>query len=255
VAVYSGGSSVEGKGPRAKEQGKRAEGRIKNCLLHISTNKYILNVLVGGKMQDLPVDIPDSLWLQYHFANYANPRARVARLVRRGELLRLKRGVYVHAESARDAFVKGKAANRIYGPSYVSFVYALRWYGLIPEHAVHITSATFNKGRKKRYDTPAGSFFYQDVSASAYPYGITFVGEAPRRFLMASPEKALCDELYRISGIRSIQRIRALLFEDLRLDPDGLNKLDRNALIHFSGLYHAVTLNTFAKFLEKGLHA
>lgn len=206
-------------------------------------------------MQNLPVDIPDSLWLQSHFANYANPKARIARLVRQGELLRLKRGVYIHAESARDAFVKGKAANRIYGPSYVSFVYALRWYGLIPEHVEHITSATFNKGRKKRYDTPVGSFFYQDVPASAYPYGITFAGEAPRRFLMASPEKALCDELYRISGIRSIQRIRVLLFEDLRLDPDELNKLDRNALIHFSGYYQATTLSTFAKFLGRGLHA
>jgi len=206
-------------------------------------------------MQNLAVDIPDSLWLQNHFANYANPRAKIARLVRRGELLRLKRGVYIHAESARDAFFKGKAANRIYGPSYVSFVYALRWYGLIPEHVEHITSATFNKGRKKRYDTPVGTFFYQDVPASAYPYGITLMGETSRRFFMASPEKALCDELYRISGIRSIQRIRALLFEDLRLDPDELNKLDRNALIHLSGYYQATTLSTFAKFLERGLHA
>jgi len=206
-------------------------------------------------MQNIPVDIPDSLWLQNHFANYANPRARITRLVRRGELLRLKRGVYIRPESARDAFVRGKAANRICGPSYVSFAYALRWYGLIPEHVVHVTSATINKGRKKRYDTPVGTFFYQDVPARVYPYGITFMGEAPRRFLMAFPEKALCDELYRISGIRSIQRIRALLFEDLRLDPDEFSRLDRNALIHFSGLYHAVTLNTFAGFLRRNHHA
>ena len=206
-------------------------------------------------MQNLLVDIPDSLWLQSHFSEYANPRVRIARLIRRGELLRLKKGVYIQPESSRDAFVKGKAANRIYGPSYVSFAYALRWYGLIPEHVVHITSATYNKGRKKRYDTPAGTFFYQDVPTSAYPYGITFMGEAPRRFLMALPEKALCDELYRISGIRSMQRIRALLFEDLRLDPDEFSKLERDVLIHFSKYYQATTLSTFAKFLKRGLHA
>ena len=206
-------------------------------------------------MQKMPVDIPDPLWLQSCFAEYANPRAKITRLLRRGDLLRLKRGVYIEPESVRDVFVKGKAANRMYGPSYVSFAYALRWYGLIPEHVVHMTSATFNKGRKKRYDTPVGTFFYQDVPASAYPYGITFMGEAPRRFLIALPEKALCDELYRISGIRSIQRVKTLLFEDLRLDPDEFSKLKRKTLIHFSKYYKATTLSTFAKFLERGLHA
>lgn len=206
-------------------------------------------------MQELPVDIPDALWLQSYFADYANPRARIARLVRQGFVLRLKRGLYIRAESASDAFIRGRAANRIYGPSYVSFAYALSWYGLIPEHAVHITSATFRKGRKKRYDTPAGSFFYQDVPDDAYPLAIGFAGDPPRRFLMAFPEKALCDELYRITGIRSIQRIRALLFEDLRLDPDEFSRLDRDLLIYLSGCYHSVTLNAFAGFLRRMHHA
>ncbi len=220
--------------------------------MHIFTGKSTISVLDGGNMQNMPVDIPDSLWLQNYFADYANPRAKAASLVRRGELYRLKRGLYIRAEGARDAFIQGRAANRIYGPSYVSFVYSLSWYGLIPERASHITSATFGKGRKKRYDTPAGSFFYQDVPSAAYPYGITFIGEPNNRFLMACPEKALCDELYRISGIRSIQGIEALLFEDLRLDPEAFGKLDRNSLIRFSSCYHAVTLKAFVRLLERG---
>jgi hypothetical protein len=56
----------------------------------------------------------------------------------------------------------------------VSFIYALRWHGLIPEHVVHVTSATYKKGRSKRYDTPVGSFLYQDVPAEAYPHGVMF---------------------------------------------------------------------------------
>lgn len=199
----------------------------------------------------MPIDIPDSLWLQSYFSDYANPGAKVDRLVRQGGLLRLKRGLYIRAEGAHDDFIQGRAANRIYGPSYVSFVYALSWYGLIPEHVAHITSATFKKGRKKRYDTPVGTFFYQDVPAAAYPHGVTLMGEAHNRFLMACPEKALCDELYRISGIRSIQGIEALLLEDIRLDMDEFSKLDRNTLLLFSSCYHAVTLNAFAKFLER----
>lgn len=214
-----------------------------------------MGVLVGGKMQELPFDIPDSLWLQDYFRDYANPRAKIARLVRQGELLRLKRGLYARARSADDTLTCCRAANRIYGPSYVSFVYALRWYGLIPEHVQHITSATFSRGRKKRYDTPVGSFFYQDVPAQAYPLGIGFVGEKHRRFLMASPEKALCDELCRVSGIRSIKGVKDLLFQDLRLDPAELSRLDRKALQHFAACYHTSTLNTFAKFLGRKPHA
>lgn len=206
-------------------------------------------------MQEMMVDLPDSLWLQGYLSDYSNPKAKVSRLVRQGVLFRLKRGLYIRAQGAQDAFMQGRAANRMYGPSYVSFVYALGWYGLIPEHAAHVTSATFHKGRKKRYDTPAGLFFYQDVPAAAYPHGVILMGEAHNRFLMACPEKALCDELYRISGIRSIQGIAALLFEDLRLDSDELNTLDWNTLIRFASCYQAVTLNSFARFLERRRNA
>ena len=223
--------------------------------MHIFTSKYTINVLVGGNMQELPVDIPDSLWLQDYFRDYVNPRAKISRLVRQGQLIRLKRGLYISAHGADDALMRCKAANRIYGPSYVSFVYALRWYGLIPEHVEHITSATFNRGRKKRFDTPVGSFFYQDIPAQAYPLGMGFTGDKHRRFLIASPEKALCDELYRISGIRSIKGVETLLFQNLRLDPDEFSRLDRRTLIDFALRYHTTTLNSFAKFLGRDSHA
>jgi len=202
-------------------------------------------------MQNNLVDLPDALWLQGHFAEYANPKAVIARLIRQGVLHRLKRGLYVNAHRAHDSDLTGKAANRLYGPSYVSFVYALRWYGLIPEHVLHVTSATFCKGRKKRFDTPIGSFFYQDIPASAYPFGIRFVGRGRDRYLMASPEKALCDELYRAAGIRSIQRMQDLLFEDLRLDRERFMELDRQDLLSLSGRYFATTLDTFVRFLRR----
>lgn len=202
-------------------------------------------------MQNELVDLPDALWLQGHFAGYANPKAVIARLTRQEVLHRLKRGLYIKAQRAHDPGLTGKAANRLYGPSYVSFVFALRWYGLIPEHVVHVTSATFGKGRKKRFDTPIGSFFYQDIPANAYPYGIRFVGQDRNRYLMASPEKALCDELYRAAGIRSIRRMQALLFDDLRLDRERFMQLDGQDLLSLSERYSATTLDTFMRFLRK----
>jgi len=200
---------------------------------------------------EIPVDLPDAMWLEDHFSHYANPKSKIAHLVRQGVLYRLKRGLYVRADAARNPYVLGKAANRIYGPSYVSFVYALRWHGLIPEHVSHITSATYEKGRSKRYDTPVGSFFYQDVPSGAYPHGVMLAGEGRQGFLIASAEKALCDALYRISGIRSLGRLENLLFSDLRLDPEGFHALDHAALIVLAEHYRTVTLATLMKFVEK----
>jgi hypothetical protein len=199
----------------------------------------------------IPVDLPDTLWLKDYFSNYANPKAKIARLVRKGILYRLKRGLYIKASVSQDPFVLGKAANRIFGPSYVSFVYALRWHGLIPEHVFHITSATYDKGKSKEYETPVGSFFYHDVPAVVYPRGVIFTGENKHRFLMATAEKALCDELYRISGIRSQSRLERILFEDLRLDPSAFNNLNYADLILLADQYKTATLGTFGNLVRK----
>jgi hypothetical protein len=204
---------------------------------------------------ELPVDLPDALWLQNYFSKYANPKSKIGLLVRQGILYRLKRSLYMKAADARDPYIIGKAANRIYGPSYVSFIYALRWHGLIPEHVVHVTSATYKKGRFKRYDTPVGSFLYQDVPAEVYPLGVVFTGEGEHRFLIASAEKALCDELYRSPVMRSMGRLEQLLFEDLRLDTSVFNQLDLEALIFLAERYKATTLGTFVKFARKRSHA
>ncbi len=200
---------------------------------------------------EIPVDLPDALWLQDHFSHYANPKSKIAYLVRQGILHRLKRGLYVKAEAVHNPYVLGQAANRIYGPSYVSFVYALRWHGLIPEHVSHITSATYEKGRSKRYDTPVGSFLYQDVPSRAYSHGVMLAGEGRHRFLMATAEKALCDTLYRISGVRSLERLEQLLFGDLRVDPEGFSGLDYGDLMQLAEHYRTVTLGMLMKFVGK----
>jgi len=202
---------------------------------------------------ELPVDLPDALWLQDHFSDYANPKAKICRLVRQGVLYRLKRGLYIKAAAVKNPYVLGKAANRIYGPSYVSFIYALRWHGLIPEHVVHITSATYGKGRSKRYDTPVGSFLYQDVPAGAYPHGVIFAGEGKQRFLIASAEKALCDALYRIPVVRSLRRLEHLLFEDWRLDSSAFRHLNHAALVALANHYKTTTLGTLVKFVTSNM--
>ncbi len=119
----------------------------------------------------------------------------------------------------------------------------------------YATSATYKKERSKRYDTPVGSFLYQDVPAGVYPHGVMFAGEGEHRFLIASAEKALCDELYLTSGVRSLGRLEHLLFEDLRLDLPAFNQLDHGALMLLAVHYKTATLATLVKFVRKKINA
>ena len=110
---------------------------------------------------------------------YANPLAKISRMMRSGELTPLIKGLY-----ETDAAVPGHyLAGIIYGPSYLSFEFALAWHGLIPEAVYSYTSATCGKGRKKRYDTAFGTFLFRDIpvlglQARVYASG---TGEEVRR--------------------------------------------------------------------------
>ena len=140
-------------------------------------------------MQDIPVDLPDALWLQNYFAHYANPKARIERLLRQGLLFRLKRGLYIRPEAANDEYLLGKAANRLYGPSYVSFLYAMRWVrddsGTRRPH--HLRDLQKRQIKAIRY--PCGLIFLSGHPLTGLPLRITFVGEGQSRFLIASAKR------------------------------------------------------------------
>jgi len=85
----------------------------------------------------------------------SNVNAKIAYMVKQGILVRLKKGLYIFSELYRDGSVDMVAvANRLYAPSYISFDYALSYYGLIPERVYEITSATLHA--KKTYETHLG---------------------------------------------------------------------------------------------------
>ena len=62
-----------------------------------------------------------------------------------------------------------------------------------------------------------------------YSFGIKSVQLVPGQVgLVATPEKALFDKIISTSGLtlRSVAQTRDFLMEDLRLDPEGLEKLN-----------------------------
>ena len=142
-------------------------------------------------------------------------------------------------------------ATSIYGPSYLSFDFALYYYGLIPEKVLVYTNATFDKKKKKEYQTPFGVFMYRDVPKEVYYMGIKLIEEKNYSYQIATPEKALCDKLYTLSPVKNITEMENLLINDLRIDMLEFKKLNLKDIEVFSKLYHSTNVKILFKYLRR----
>lgn len=158
---------------------------------------------------------------------YANPRDKVTALLRRGDIVRVKKGLYVFGdELSRRPYSRELLANLIYGPSFVSLDSALSFHDLIPERVEALTSVTTK--RPKSFQTPIGAFIYRQSPASAFHIGMDRVEEGDVAFLIATPERALADKVRddRGNALRVRQEAARYLFDDLRIDEEGFRQLD-----------------------------
>jgi hypothetical protein len=160
--------------------------------------------------------------------DYRSPNDKIVRMISEGVLLPIKKGLYtVSSEITGIPLSLPLVSNLLYGPSYVSMDYALFHYGIIPERVIEVTSMTIKRG--KVYDLPIGRFSYTHSQPDLYAVGIERVENADRTgYLMASPEKALCDKLIftRNLNVQSQKALHELLFDDLRIDEDALARFD-----------------------------
>lgn len=161
------------------------------------------------------------------FGYLSSPNEKVRALEKDGQLIRLKRGLYVvNSELSGKPVNACLCANHIYGPSYVSLQWALRWYGLIPEQVHTMTSVTTKRSRA--FENSLGRFTYEQVEKDYFAIGINNVSEEGITFLIASREKALCDMLLHDSYLpsQSIKGLLRYLEEDIRFDMDQLSTFD-----------------------------
>ena len=181
-----------------------------NCTMEPDLRKRI-----GREEFDYPA-------LMAALSEYANPRDKVTSLLRRGVIVRVKKGLYVFGEAyRRRPYSRELLANLIYGPSLISLDYALAFHGLIPERVEAVTSVTPKRGRD--FDTPVGTFVYRQVPDAYFPLGMDRMEQGDVAFLIAVPERALADKVRddRGSPVRSLADAAAYLFGNLRVDRDA----------------------------------
>lgn len=162
------------------------------------------------------------------FRNYKSPKDKIAALEKKGDIIRLKKGLYVISSKWHDkTFSKGLIANHLYGPSYVTSDWALNYYGIIPERVYTVQSGTLKRSRK--YETQFGSYDYFHLSDDYFKIGIRQeIEQVNYSFLIASPEKALCDKIISVKRLRlqSLKAVKEYIEEDLRCDFSVLPSID-----------------------------
>ena len=176
------------------------------------------------QLGNIPIDMGV---LKSIFHDYLSPAKKVQALVHDGLLIKLKRGLYVvNSEVSGKRMNACLCANHIYGPSYVSLQWALRWYGLIPERVYTMTSVTTKHNRM--FENSLGRFTYEQAKPDYFSIGINNVEEDDVTFLIASREKALCDQILHDTYLpaQSMKSLWQYLEEDLRLDMDELATFD-----------------------------
>jgi len=184
---------------------------------------------------------------------YERPRDKITTLLKKGVIIRVKKGIYIFGENyRRRPFSRELLANMIYGPSYISLETALYHHGLIPERVEAMMSVT--EGRGRRFFTPLGLFLYHRIPGKAYPIGIDQVAiEGERSFLMATPEKALADKIQAERGLplRSQTEMRVYLLESLRIDRKALGSLDAEAVFLMAERYRSRKLRLLGGVIAK----
>ena len=174
------------------------------------------------------------------------------RLERAGSIIRLKKGLFVVAPHiSRTELSDFLIANHLYGPSYISAESALRWYGLIPESVYETISVT--SGIARTYSNKTGNYRYIHATPAYCAVGVAMHQEANASFMIATPEKALCDKIVFTPYLNLRYREETLRFleEDLRLDMERFYEMDTRVLRQCAEVSRKkIMINQLIKLIE-----
>ena len=145
-------------------------------------------------------------------------RRRLHEWQEKGYLRKIIKGYYMFSDIPMHEEVLFEVSNRIYSPSYVSLETALWFHGLIPESVYGICCVSTR--RTYRFQTTIAAMTYGHVLPRLF-FGYNLVGYGQSKtFKLASPEKAILDNLYSRPSLRSEED-----FASLRLNPDRFHEL------------------------------
>lgn len=185
--------------------------------------------------------------LREKYSNYANPLDKIKRDTDSGALIRLTRGLYEVDSGVNPCFL----ASSILSPSYLSFDWALSYYGLIPEKVVSITSASLDVHKNKTFINKFGRYEFSDIPMDVFSEGLTYLENGDYTVKIATKEKAICDSLAKWRVVNSVKALKELLFIDKRIDEDIFKTCDFKLMERLASLYKKTNLDMLIKLIRK----
>jgi predicted transcriptional regulator of viral defense system len=161
----------------------------------------------------------------------ASRHNQLKRVLAKGELLHIRRGIYHLAKRyQRKPLNPYELAQKVYGPSYISFESALSYHGLIPEAVYSVSSACMKRSRE--FKTAVGVYSFTQIPQRVFYIGVERIEKDGEVFLMAAPIKALADYVFyhRSSWTNIVEFLKSLRIEisdlhDLKVDREELDAL------------------------------
>jgi len=210
-----------------------------------------LNKLIEKSLQKYPLVDYATIKNLLTENGYKYINDKIKYMKQQGLLTSLKKGLYVYnSPYVKTLISKEIIANNLLGPSYISYEYALNYYGLTPERVEEVTSATTK--RSKTFSTPYGTFSYRHIDKELYALGVEIVSSKQGNFMMASKEKALCDKVFATKGVKiaSKKSMRIFLEEDLRIDRDELFDFDLETVRQYAEISKSKRVEFLYKVLK-----
>jgi predicted transcriptional regulator of viral defense system len=148
-------------------------------------------------------------------------RVQLSRWMKQGKVIGLRRGMYtLSATYRRSPLTPALLANQLCRPSYLSGLWALGHYDLIPERVVRLTSVTPRVPR--RFENPFAVFDYRNIKQDCF-FGYASTGVGGQEFLVAEPEKALLDHWHLTEGEWTSERLDEMRYQHVaRVDAERL---------------------------------
>jgi len=163
------------------------------------------------------------------FSKRSYARIIVSRYSKKGEIIRLKKGLYVSKKyldslKGADAY-KEFIANTLSKPSYLSLEYVLSEYNLITESAKNFTSVSSVK--KTRMSNSLGGFIYHKIKKELF-CGFNVINKDGFIVLKATKAKALFDFIYfRKNVLLNEESIKELRINTGNLSSEDWKELER----------------------------
>lgn len=154
----------------------------------------------------------------------------ISRCVARGQLIRLKRGIYVSSdyyklETDKQGYLEF-LSSVIYGPSYLSLEYVLQKYAILTESVFAYSAISVKK--TKKIINKLGSYLYTNIKKERFE-GFEITKRGRYEIRQATKAKALYDYFY--FAAKPWKQVTQGILAELRLN---LDEMKPNDWIEFS---------------------